>query len=268
MVTTVKKQRGCLIPQLDHRDRDFLKSFGFAGVKPVFPDEYNTDAGLWVPNQNEVNPEFPNTPAQPFGCTNFVTADLSADLDGVLKDPAVIELITHANERGGYDIRESLLVAKKLGWISGFYNIKAYAPLDYFDAIRYASMSGLPELRSVSIGTPWYPQWQISLMNGGVLMPRPLTLSPEGLPWHDWKIGGWKMMNGSPVLKGKPLEGKNIGDGGWIYFDRSTINAVMNLKYTVAFTATHMAPNSIQRIDMATYEKLKSYFRTLLGLRY
>lgn len=276
---------GMCIPTLDHRDRDFLKSFKFAGAAaPKFPDEYDTDAGLWMPNQNEINPEFPNTGPQPYGCTNFVSGDISADLDGILKDPAIIEAITGANAAGGYDIRKSLLVAKKLGWITGFYNVQAYAPLDYFDAICLASFSGLPEKRSVSMGTPWYSDWQAAA-TGSIkrpdgtydmavgqtprpFMPMPSSLDYTGIGWHNWKVGGWKTVNGTPWLKAKPLEGNKVGDGGWIYFDRATINAVMGLKYTIAFTATHMTPHSIYKIDMALFDKFYSFLQTQLGLRY
>lgn len=276
---------GCQIPTLDHRDRDFLKSFKFAGVSaPKFPDEYNTDAGLWMPNQGEINPEFPNTSAQPYGCTNFTSGDLSADLDSILKDPAIIEAITHANNLGGFQIRDSLLVAKRLGWITGFYNIKAYYPLDYFDAIRLASMSGLPEKRSVSIGTPWYPDWAAAasgsvkqldgswtLSAGAVtnpFMPMPANLDYTGISWHNWKIAGWKTIKGIPYLIGKPWMGNRIGDKGWVYFDRATINAVMNLKYTIAFTATHATPKTIYKIDMAMFDRMVSYLNTFIGLRY
>lgn len=261
-------KHGLQRPTLDHRDRDFLKSFKLRGVAPVFPDEYNTDAGLWMPDQNTVNPEFPNTPSQPNGCTNFTQGDISADLDGKLKDPAVLEALTHANQNGGYDIRESLLMAKRIGWITGFYNIQAYAPLDYFDAIRYAAFSGYPEKRSVSIGTPWYPDWQIDAVRKTSIMSMPPDLNDANLGWHNWKIGGWKTIAGESYLKCKPLEGKNVGDGGWLYFDRPTINAVMALKYTIAFTATLATPPTIAPIDMAAFDKLYSFLRNFLFLRY
>lgn len=261
----------CKIPTLDHRDRDFLKSFhpeiikfGAAAV-PIFPDEFDTDAGLWMPNQNIVNPEFPKSPAEPFGCTNFTQADISADLDGKLRDPAILEALTHANANGGYQVRDSLLMAKRIGWITGFYNVKAYAPLDYFDALRLASFSGLPEKRSVSMGTPWGSyQWnpadKIVNIIGELTDKTSLTM-----PWHNWKVAGWKQVNGSPYLKCKPWMGPDVGI---ILFGRAEINRIMALKYTIAFTATHTIPQSIVKIDMAVFDKFYSYLRTLVGLRY
>lgn len=264
---------GAKIPTLDHRDRDFLKSFhpeiAFGAAKiPQFPDEYNTDAGLWIPNQNIVNAEFPKTAAQPYGCTNYTSSDVATDLDGVLHDPGVMELLTHANEKGGFQVRDSLMIAKKIGLITGFYNIKAIYPLDYFDAIRLAMMSGIPEKRSVSVGTPWYGEWQNAAEAMRALVPMPQSLNYTGLPWHNWKIAGWKLLNGSPCLIGKVWEGASIGDHGWLCFDRATINAVMNLRYTIAFTATHVTPTAIYKVDMAMFDKFYSYLKTLTGLRY
>lgn len=272
-------------PTLDHRDRDFLKSFKFAGTgRPVFPDDYDTDAHLWTPNQNIVNPEFPNTPAEPFGCTNYTSSDLAADLDGKLHDPGVLEAITHANALGGYQLRDSLMAAKRIGLITGFYNVKAYAPLDYFDAFRLAMFSGLPEKRSLSIGTPWYNEFNAA-SNGSIQMSdgtwqlragqvanpivrMPANLNDPGVGWHNWKGAGWKTINGSPYIKGKPWMGKEAGDNGYLYFGRDVINAVMTLKFTIAFTATHTTPTSIYKVDMAQFDKFTSILRNLIGLRY
>lgn len=259
------------IPTIDHRDRDFLKTFHpsiLAGTKPVpvFPESYDTDAGLWMPNQTAVNPEFPNTEAQPFGCTNYSQCDISSDLDGKLHDPQLLENITHANRNGGAQLRDSLIAAKSIGLITGFYNVKAYAPLDYFDAMRLASLSGLPEKRSVSVGTPWGFAWNekgIARIVGTINDSISLTMA-----WHNWKVGGWKTINGVAYLKCKPWMGKTVGDGGWLYFDRATINVIMNLKWTIAFTATNQTPNTIKTIDINTFDYLKSFVRNLSVFRY
>lgn len=273
------KQRGMIRPKLDHRDRDYLKSFhpqivfGNATV-PQFPDAFTTDAGLWMPNQDAVNPQFPSSPPEPNGCTNFTTMGLASDLDNKLYDPYVLEQITHANQLGGFDIRDSLMAAKTAGFISGFYNIQAYAPLDSFDAIRLAAFSGLPEKRSVSMGTPWYSDWQAAVETSKITMPTPATLDYTGLPWHNWKVGGWETINGIPYLRATVWEGlmigdQPVGDKGWLRFDRPTVNAVMTAnKYTVAYTATHTTPTTVYKIDMNTMDIFISFLRTLTGLRY
>lgn len=270
-------------PTLDHRDRSFVPSFGLTHVSaPEFPDEYVTDAGIWMPNQNTYEPTF-KIAAEPYGCTNYTSGDVSADLDGVLKNPEVLEAVTHANALGGYDIRASLLAAKKIGWISGFYNIQPHR-LDFFDTMRLAMVSGIPEKRSISVGTPWYPDWQAAA-TGAVknpdgtytyaagqkprpIMPMPLSLDYAGLGWHNWKIGGWKLINGTPYMMGKIWEGNAVGDKGWVYFDRPLINAVMGLKFTIAFTATHMKPNSIYTIDMKAFDAMVSRLQLIMGFRY
>lgn len=261
--------RGLKRPSIDHRDYDFLKSHRMAGVAtPIFPDEYTTDAGLWMPDQDAINPQFPDTGPEPYGCTNYAQTDLTVDLTGKLFNPMVMESVTHANALGGYDIRQSLLAAKGLGYISNFFNVRAIAPLDFFDAIRLASLSGLPEKRSVSIGTPWYTEWQAAAERVVPLMPMPKTLDYTGLGWHNWKVGGWKMLNGAPVLRVKPWEGKDIGDAGWLYFPREVINAVMGVKFTIAFTATRMNITTVTPIDLSVFDTWVSILKNFLGLRY
>ena len=95
----------------DKRDFDFHKSFG-AVAPPSFPDSYTVEPGWWTPDQNSVNitPTFTVQP-QPYGCTNFTTSDCSADESGFLRNPTDVENVTHANAKGGLDVRVSLKAA-------------------------------------------------------------------------------------------------------------------------------------------------------------
>jgi hypothetical protein len=258
---------GAAIPKLDHRDRDFLKSFG-AAVLPKFPDAYNTDAGIWMPDQSQVNAEFPDAAPQPMGCTNFTSADLSTDLnyvaDQILRNPAILEAITHASAKGGAQIRDSLLAAKKIGWINGFYNVTPTGPFDYFDSLRLAMFSGQPEKRSVSIGTPWFPDWAGAVYNTEFMpMPKDTTNATAlKLLWHNWKLAGWETINGQPWMRGKIWGGKQTGKEGWLYFDRPTINTVMHIKWAIAFTATMMQPDRILQIDLAIVDRIASIIKS------
>lgn len=261
-----KRGGGAARPTLDHRDRDFMKTFG-AAVLPKFPESYDVDAGVWMPDQSQVNAEFPKDGAQPFGCTNFTSADLSTDLnyaiDKILRNPAILEAITHASALGGFQIRDSLLAAKKIGWINGFYNVQPAGPFDYFDSIRLAMFSGLPEKRATSIGTPWFPDWSSAVYDTH-LMPMPKDTSNANayyMPWHNWKIAGWETINGAPWMRGKIWGGKEVGKDGWLYFDRPTINTVMHIKWAIAFTATMMQPQRILQIDMAILDKIQSILK-------
>lgn len=253
---------------LSHKDYDFHKTFGTVGTIPVFPPEYNTDSGLWMPDQNAPEPIFGN-PAMDNGCTDYCQADISADIDNILKNPAIIEALDHANALGGIDIRTALMAAVKLGWIQNFYNIQAYAPLDYFDAIRYAMIAGVPERRSVSWGTPWYREWESASQLKTSIMSAPHTFDPTGLSWHNSKIAGWKVINGITYLVNKSWQGKGIGDNGWLYFDRATVNSTMAVRGTVAYTSTEMSLDGpIHTIDTTLLQWLMSFIRNMLSLQY
>lgn len=268
IISLLQKQGGgALRPTLDHRDRDFMKSFG-ATVLPKFPENYDTDAKVWMPDQSQVNDEFPKDAPQPMGCTNFTQADLSTDLnygvDNILRNPAILEAITHASALGGYQIRDSLLAAKKIGWINGFYNVTPAGPFDYFDSLRLAMFSGQPEKRSVSIGTPWFPEWAARAYDTP-FMPRPEDTSNAtvySMLWHNWKLAGWETINGQPWMRGKVWAGEQVGKEGWLYFDRPTINTVMEIKWAIAFTATMMQPNRIMQIDLAILDRIASILKT------
>lgn len=278
---------------IDHRDRDFHRSFGSV-VPQTFPQEYLCDAGLTMPDQESVNTFFiPPVPPLPYGCTDYTQSELATDLvlGKQVFNPQDIENITGANKNGGYDIRMSLLVAKALGWINGFYNIKTIAGLDYFDAFRLAQLVGAPEKRSISFGCPWFPSWEAAIQgniliqnsdgsfttrSGGdsisiIPMPLPSELAtisknPLAYGWHNSKLDGWKMFNNQLVYRDKSLQGKNIGDGGFIYFSRTVINVVMGIQGTVAFTATNNEPTNIVTIPVTYLQWIISIICNALGL--
>lgn len=283
----------------DHRDYDFVKTFG-AIKYPTFPDEYITDPILWTPSQNEPEPVF-NNPPLPYGCTSYSQSDLYNCMEEkLIGNPIKLEQITNANSKGGADIRDVLKVClpkdvlhpNRLGWFDAFYNIKAYYPLDYFDAFRYAQLAGVPEKRSISWGTPWFPSWNnaiygnVSVRNpdgsyyttGGaekkVIMPMPTDEemeqarnNPNSMLWHNSELIGWKKINGVPYYICKSWQGK-IGDNGLIYFPREVINAVMAINGTVGYTASNIAFDEVKTIDMSPFKWLLSFIHTFLGLRY
>lgn len=247
------KHFGAQPDKVDHRDYDFIQSHKeqieqqFGTGTPQFLPSYSTDAGFGFPDQN--------AEGQPYGCTNYTQASLASDLTGKKHYPDVLERLTHANARGGYSIRESLNTASTLGWFTAYYNIKPYAPLDWFDAIRLAISSGIPEKRSVSIGTPWFKAWEGPVKI--LIMP---TLSAYG-GWHDWSIVGWETIGGEAMLRLKSWQGD---PPAYQYLSRETINTVMTLNGTVAFTATDNVPDDIKTIPVSWFR----YLLSLIGLRY
>lgn len=261
---------GLKVPKLSHKDYDFIPSFGGISSVPVFPPEYNTDNGLGMPDQN--------ADGQPYGCTNYDTASLSTDLTGVPRDTKTIEAVTHANASGGYNVRDSLDAGRGLNWFKWYFNIQAYAPLDWFDTLRYAQLMGVPagELRSIAVGTPWFPSWEQHALAGLSIMPMPtpeelatVAVNPGAYPWHAHKLAGWKQIAGQTMFTDKSWQGRRVGDGGWLYFPREVINVVMSLKFTVAYTPTMLAPTTIQRISLPLFDTLMSYIRNFaLSLHY
>lgn len=258
--------------RISKKDYDFHKSFGTIGAVPVFPVEYFTDAGLWVPDQNTGDTMY-NLPPLPYGCTDYTQADLANDESGALShDPMMLENITNANRNGGADIRKSLLAAVKVGWFTGFFNIQP-RQLDFFDSIRYAMISGIPEKRSVSIGTPWCPEFEGVGLGNGKLTPSgiismPESLSTVGVPWHNWKICGWKVIGDQTYLIGKSWQGVKYGDKGYAYFSRPLVNSLMSVPGAVAFTATKGVLPPISTISPALWSWLVSNIKSFLGLTY
>lgn len=251
-----------------HLNRDYLKSFHpqiYAGTQapPVFPAEFLTDDGSWMPNQN--------ADGLPEGCTDYAQSNLAKNL-GESVTPQELEAVTHANASGGYSIQMSLDAARKLGWFTYTYQIAATGPLDYFDTFRLAQSSGLPEKRSISWGTPWFSSWEQAAMQGIKIMPMPTPQelaqaqsNPGSLPWHNSMLDGWTQENGVLAYRDKSWQGAPVD---YLYFTRDVINTIMTLNGTAAFTATNMVPNSVQTIDLSFIDKWLSYIRTWLGIAY
>lgn len=251
--------------RISKKDFDFHASYGTIGAAPVFPVEYFTDAGLWVPDQNAGNTTY-NLPPLPNGCTDYTQADLANDESGTLShDPMTLENITNANRNGGADIRQSLLAAVKLGWFTGFFNIQPHQ-LDFFDSIRYAMISGIPEKRSVSVGTPWYPVFETT--DTIAILRMPSNLKDPNLTWHNYKICGWKVIGDQTYLIGKSWQGAKYGDKGFAYFSRPLVNTLMSVPGAVAFTATKGVLPPISTISPALWSWLISNIKSFLGLTY
>lgn len=246
--------------KLSHKDYDFHKTFGsivFTNkdahvIPPSFEPEYLTDAGLDMPDQDAMG--------LPFGCTDVTQAELCIDETLEMVSPFDLEKVTHANALGGFDIRASLDAARKLGWFDAFFNIR-HPQLDMFDSIRLAMCSGAPEKRSVSVGTPWFKEWQ---GYQGMVMPNP-DLNQTLTVWHNWSIKGWKSINGVSMLIGKSWQGDKVGDKGFQYFPREVINSIFSVSGTVAFTATQVKPANIQTVDLPLLQWIWSH---LMGYWY
>lgn len=262
--------------RISHRDYDFFKSHKYAGVATtVFKDEYFADAGLTMPNQEVPDTEYvPPTPSMPFGCTDFTQADLATDLTRIIHNPNDLEAVTHANAKGGYDVRASLDSGRSLGWFKQFFNIRTAGRLDYFDAFRVAQVLGINvwENRSITWGTPWFPSWEQAALHGTAIMPMPtfeeldaIRKNADAFSWHNSKLDGWTTRDGIPVYRNKSWQGNMVGDRGFIYFPREVINMVMTIPGTVAFTATAQGVDNPLRIDVTGLQWIVSVLRNLIS---
>lgn len=253
----------------DERDYSFHRTFG---AVVSFADEYNVDAGLTMPNQDEENAQFsPPIPPYPYGCTDYAQTELCIDEDKVLYRPDFTESIVQANADGGADIRVSLASlcqdgAQREGESAdlavthrrgAYFNVEPSG--DFFDGIRSAI---LQNGRSVSIGTPWFNEWRITQIG---IIADIFTLTGSE-PWHNWKICGWKTFNGVPYLIGKTWQGKQYGDNGVAYFSRETINKVMAIPGTAAFTVAQANPQDILTIKTGLLERALYLLQKLYAL--
>lgn len=249
-----------------HRDYDFFKTkkldtHKLGALVPTFPDNYCTDVGLWMPDQN--------ADGMPYGCTDYAQTDLIVDEDKKLYNPQDIEAITHANKNGGSDLRTSLKAVVKLhpdhpAFFAVVPDIDKGGYLDWFDAVRCAMVLGKMENRAVSIGTPWFPEFMAPLEG---IIRASLNWIPSLASWHNWNCKGWKTINGVTYLIAKPWIGKNYGDNGYSYFNRADFNRLMSIPGTAAFTLDKLMPGEQpQTVDSTIKQWLVSLFWQILGI--
>lgn len=262
-------QHGVQPVRPDSRDYDFHKTFAAkVGSLGIFPDSFSTDAGLTMPDQEYQNDQFtPPVPPLPNGCTDYCSSELCIDEDKKLYNPIDIENVTHANAEGGCDVRVSLAAALSVYRREAYFNIAQANGADFFDSFRAAIYAAS---RSISLVTPWYKEWQQNGPSSGLLLQPTNTLAvttPDGaLPWHNHKLCGWETINGEPVLTDKSWQGNIIGNKGFLYLNRSTINAVMELSGTGAFTLAPTQGATIQTVEIGLYEKVLADVEEILKL--
>lgn len=281
-------QNGIQKTKRDHRDYSFHKTFGTTRFDVgSLPQEFNIDAGLWMPDQNAFG--------LPFGCTGFTQGDLIADQDKEIPNPAYIYDATPPHDRSlGRSLRASFKVicdkdmlfpllndpTKTLKPRPKYFSVKPAGRIDWFDAVRIAIFVNQHEFRSVSVGSPWFSEWN-NAGSGTEVVKEPngtytLRVAPQGksgiLPapakytWgvigHNWKISGWKVIDGVEYLIGKPWQGENFGDNGWVYVSREIFNKTMQVNGSSAFTvADDDAP--IKTVGWDIIEIIVSFIRDL-----
>lgn len=256
--------------QTDKRDFDHHKSFGTVGYNTAtLPTDYSADAGLWTPDQNAMG--------GPLACTGFTQADLCADEDLTIYDPLDLYHNTPPhNDSEGRDIRDSLSTVCNVGVRkyltndpdgnrrTAYFNVKPSSLLDPFDAVRVAMYTSKDEHRSVSVGTPWFSIFNSPI--AGIISAPPSYTWTSDVPGHNWKVCGWKTINGIPYLIAKPMVGASYGINGFSYFSREIFNNLLKIYGTGAFTVTKLTTGSVQTIDFTMIQAIVGFIRSLLNL--
>lgn len=268
----------------DHRDYSFPRMFGSV---TIFKKELNLDAGLTNRSQN--GDGYPN------GCTGYAQTDLCVDEDKIIYDPIYTYHKTlfmenkKPDSNQGASLRDSLKSTIIYGVMpvdgkdknpyahrrGAYANVRDVTELDAFDDIRSAIQKNN---RSVSIGTPWFYEWSATGKDGiiqdidflkyskRVLFRNGLALTTQH-PWHNYKICGWKEINGEPYLIAKVWLGKNWGDNGFCYFSRKTVNMMMQILGTDAFTLVRLTDATIANVKFTTLQFIMSFLRRIVKLK-
>lgn len=269
----------------DHRKYSFHRTFG-GMISPVatIPDDFNFDAGFGMPDQE--------ADGLPYGCTGYTSTELCQDEDLIAYDPRftydetlAIEGIGASDptfEKVGCQIQDSLKstmiygVKPKAGGDSYTHRRGAYYDavdndqgLDAFDAIRSTMWKNYTlngKKRTVSVGTPWFPEW--SSWDASGIVPDGFFYSgdPGAYQWHNWKIAGFATIAGELVAIAKTWQGTRVGDQGWLYFKRATVNAMLAVKGTSADTLAPYVADDVATVRLTIMEQIISYYYKLIGL--
>lgn len=250
----------------DHRDYSFPRTFGATNT---FPDSFDLDAGFGFPDQNE--------DGLPEGCTGYTQASICEDEDkahykpsytydqtrrmaGTYPQPVACDIRTALKSTIVYGVQGIFETTDGQAGIhrrGAYYNVVDSPDLDAFDDIRSAIFTNT---RSVSMATPWYHEWQN--IGGNGIVPYPMT---PPATWHNWKVSGWKMINGQPYLIGKSWQGKTYGDGGRHYVSRETVNKIMAVQGSGAFTVRRATPADYATVKLSMLQTALSYCYMLLA---
>ena len=260
----------------DHRDFSHARTFGT--VIPVYM-EFNLDAGFGFPDQE--------ADGLPEACTGYSQSELCQDEDKRQYKPRFTYDKTQEIsgifpgdtgwEQGPCDIRDSL----KSTLVYGVQGLNETTDMEafqfrrgaYYDVLNSSGMDAFDSAiavmqatkRSISVGTPWFPEWEKTLVGG--ILPMPVySGNPSDYPWHNSKICGVKLIDGTPYLIDKSWQGSSFGDGGYVYFNRATFNGIMGIDGTCAFTVARYTPGDAQTVLLSTYQTVISYLQMYLSM--
>lgn len=252
------------IPHKDHRTYDFHRTFG--APTQIVVNEFDLDPGFTMPNQNADG--YPN------GCTGYTQADCATDQDKIVYNPVYTYKMTLMMDDQEVGEPCSVLTSLKSTTVYGLMRkdivddpaLHRRAPYfiirrlngSHFDGIVSAMWT---KLVSVSVATPWPP----SINNAGpdgivTITDWPLDFTSG----HNYKICGVKKIRGVDYLRVKSWQGENVGDKGWLYFDKATIDRLLAYRGAGAFANVHAEPGDIRVVQMTIMETIISYMRLFI----
>lgn len=250
----------------------------YGGIDVSTIQDFNLDAGLTMPDQD--------ADSAPSECTGYTVADILTDIfkvafSGDFSYAAGLHLDGIASSNEGGDFHSSMQAAVMFGgqtqiaaslrasnvgeleaseWTAWTAKDKSQALAnaqngtlnalglaDSFDSIRNTLAQGKI---SISMGSPWYSEWEYQTKADGI-MPMPANVnSITGLPWHNYKICGQKTINNTPYLIVKSWQGTKYGDGGYSYISREVCDAVLEVSGTGAITFN---PSAVRWVSAIGY---------------
>lgn len=266
----------------DLRKYSYHRTFGSVAFDmSSVPLEFNFDAGFGMPDQE--------ADGLSQGCTGYTQTELCQDEDMVRYDPRFtydktlqMEGITKGDadfEKVGCVVQDSiksLIVygVKPTGDNSdpfshrrgNYYDTLNSSGLDCFDSIckaMWMNFKNTGKRRTVSIATPWFLEFNLA-RNG--IVPNTIKYSgrEQDYNWHNWKIAGFKKINGILYAVGKIWQGERMGDAGWMYFDRQTINTLLAIEGTLADMILPFDGTTILNVRLTIMETIASYIRNFI----
>lgn len=247
----------------DHRRYSFARTFGSAAALV----DCDFDKDLWNPNQNAPETIFNNPPIYN-GCSYYTRSDVAANEDGILYNPAFVgqkaclienvpygsPLPLEASFKAGIDYgllalgetTDAQALAHRRG---AYFEIEQGSAKDMFDAFWSAMLKGQ---KCLSVGTPWFPEFN----NSPMVFSVDIRTTDD---WHNWEACGVKTIDGVPMMKvkwwGGPVK----------YFSREAINALVAVKGADYLTDVNGKATSadIQTIRINILQLLISLYQRL-----
>lgn len=248
----------------DHRDHALHRTFGTTATL-LSPMEYNYDAGFGMPDQN--------ADGYPEGCTGYSQSEEAQNADGNrykavytydktlqmqgLPAGSPCDIRTSMKSTQVYGVQEpaeNTDVEAESHRQGPFFNVDLVPGMDWFDSIRLALRNN-PK-RCISMATPWFNEFRNWDANG--VLPSFFTGDPNTMPWHNHLFTGETIVP-DPFILDKSWQGPNIGDKGYLKWNRTLVNAVMAISGTEAFLRRPIGDEPIQNIELTLLETALSY---------